>query len=372
MSVHLSPYMYTVASLGFTHFFTNNNRKLHSQPQVRFYLAAAATTNTTDRLNSHIAGYYQTTQTQSEATIYRSLFARPRSNMFSRAAVSSLSSVASSAASSSTSKSAAAVARSTAAAARKFHQYTRAVPSSSYCASTTATSSTSSSSSSMMLLKSSCRPAVIQIESSGSSSPFSSPQPQQQQQQRRAFSSSSTTDQDQQQPTFSIYEYPTRTEAPEITKTVAHDVRELIENEPDLHGIEHKQYSVEDPFDDVGTLSKDEINKRRKFQHDEFSAIKMNTVPIDVAPPPFIPSNVPAQELEVPETMITTLDNGIRVVSQETYSQMCTVGVLTNVGSRHEKVTGTVRTFLSGFGASSFSFASSVHGLVVLWSDILG
>lgn len=70
----------------------------------------------------------------------------------------------------------------------------------------------------------------------------------------------------------------------------------------------------------------------------------MNTVPIDVVPPPYIPRNVPAQELEVPETMITTLDNGIRVVSQETYSQMCTVGVLTNVGSRHEKVTGTVRT----------------------------
>ncbi|OEU16163.1 LuxS/MPP-like metallohydrolase [Fragilariopsis cylindrus CCMP1102] len=40
--------------------------------------------------------------------------------------------------------------------------------------------------------------------------------------------------------------------------------------------------------------------------------------------------------------MITTLENGIRVVSQETYSQMCTVGVLTNVGSRHESVTGTM------------------------------
>ena len=291
--------------------------------------------------------------------------------MFSRAAVSSLSAAAAAAVSSSTStstsKSAAVVSRSTAAATRKFHQCNRAIPSSSYCTSTTATSSMSSSSSSLLLLKSSWRPSVVQIESSGSSSPLSSPR-QQQHHHHRAFSSSSTTDQDQQQPTFSIYEYPTRTEAPEITKTVAQDVRELIENEPDLH-IEHKQYSVEDPFDDVGTLSKDEINKRRKFQHDEFSAIKMNTVPIDVAPPPFIPSNVPAQELEVPETMITTLDNGIRVVSQETYSQMCTVGVLTNVGSRHEKVTGTVRTFLNGFGSSSSSsFARSVVGWVRLFS----
>ena len=270
------------------------------------------------------------------------------SNMFSRAAVSSLSlslssssaaAAATAAASSTTSKSAAVAARSTTAAARKFHQYNRAIPSSSCCTSTTASTTTSSASScSSLFLKSSWRPAVGQIESSGSSSPFSSPHRHQ-----RTFSSSSTSEQGQQQPTFSIYEYPTRTEAPEITKTVAQDVKELIENEPDLH-IEHKQYSVEDPFDDLGTLSKDEINKRRKLQRDEFSTIKMNSVPIDVVPPPFIPSNVPAQELDVPETMITTLDNGIRVVSQETYSQMCTVGVLTNVGSRHEKVTGTVRT----------------------------
>jgi predicted Zn-dependent peptidase len=49
--------------------------------------------------------------------------------------------------------------------------------------------------------------------------------------------------------------------------------------------------------------------------------------------------------------LITTLENGIRVVSQETYSQVCTVGVLTNVGSRHETVTGTVREhfFTGGF-----------------------
>eukprot|EP00529_Nitzschia_sp_RCC80_P016420 CAMPEP_0113501730 /NCGR_PEP_ID=MMETSP0014_2-20120614/33124_1 /TAXON_ID=2857 /ORGANISM="Nitzschia sp." /LENGTH=658 /DNA_ID=CAMNT_0000396365 /DNA_START=95 /DNA_END=2068 /DNA_ORIENTATION=- /assembly_acc=CAM_ASM_000159 len=285
--------------------------------------------------------------------------------MFSRAAVSSLSSAA--ATSSSTSKAAAVVARSTSAAARKFHQYNRAIPSSSCCTSVTSTTATSStSSSSSLLLKSSWRPAVVQIESSGSSPSFSSPQ-QQQQQQQRAFSSSSTTDQDQQQPTFSSYEYPTRTEAPEITKTVAQDVKELIENEPDLH-IEHKQYSVEDPFDDVGTLSKDEINKRRKFQHDEFSAIKMNSVPIDVVPPPFIPSNVPAQELDVPETMITTLDNGIRVVSQETYSQMCTVGVLTNVGSRHEKVTGTVHLLETmAFGSTGKYDGLEINHLLQDW-----
>ena len=41
-------------------------------------------------------------------------------------------------------------------------------------------------------------------------------------------------------------------------------------------------------------------------------------------------------ELEVQETLITTLANGIRVVSQETYGQKNTMGVLTNVGSRNK------------------------------------
>jgi hypothetical protein len=162
--------------------------------------------------------------------------------------------------------------------------------------------------------------------------------------QRAFFSadSTTTTSAEQQQPTFSIYEYPTRTEAPEITTTRAEDVKIQIETEPDLH-IEHKQYSVDDPFDDIGTLSSEEINKRRNLQHEQFKSIAMSSFPIKAQPPSFIPANVPSQELDVPETMITRLDNGIRVVSQETYSQSCTVGVLANVGSRHETVTGTVR-----------------------------
>lgn len=45
---------------------------------------------------------------------------------------------------------------------------------------------------------------------------------------------------------------------------------------------------------------------------------------------------MPATELQTPETLITTLQNGVRVVSQETYGQVSTVGVVSQLGSRHE------------------------------------
>lgn len=141
-------------------------------------------------------------------------------------------------------------------------------------------------------------------------------------------------------PSFSIYEYPTRTEAPEITKTRAKDAKDHADD--DLYHFDKKQYSVEDPFDDAQKLSSDEIQKRLEAQAQEFGSLTLSSFPITESPPAFIPPNVRSQELQVPETIITTLDNGMRVVSQETYSQMCTVGVLTNVGSRHETVTGTV------------------------------
>ena len=53
-------------------------------------------------------------------------------------------------------------------------------------------------------------------------------------------------------------------------------------------------------------------------------------------PPPYIPPNVPLDSLEVPDTKITTLPNGVRVGSMENYSQVSTVGVLLDFGSRHE------------------------------------
>jgi processing peptidase subunit alpha len=81
----------------------------------------------------------------------------------------------------------------------------------------------------------------------------------------------------------------------------------------------------------------------KKQQQEQVALEKqLNSFPIGLRVPDFIPPNVSSQELEAPQTLITRLDNGIRVVSQETYGQMSTVGILTNVGSRHEKQVGIV------------------------------
>ena len=62
--------------------------------------------------------------------------------------------------------------------------------------------------------------------------------------------------------------------------------------------------------------------------------------------PGFIPPNVARETLEVPRPEITTLPNGVRVGSVETYSQVSTVGVLLDYGSRQEvdESPGTVST----------------------------
>jgi hypothetical protein len=144
-------------------------------------------------------------------------------------------------------------------------------------------------------------------------------------------------------PTFSSYEYPTRSEAPEITTTKASDTSTTTTTTT-TDDKKAKIYTAEDPFDDGGTLTMEERENLKAEQSKKLGSIQLSSLPITNTVPDFIPPNVSSNDLEVPETMITTLENGIRVVSQETYSQMCTVGVLTNVGSRHESVTGTVRT----------------------------
>jgi processing peptidase subunit alpha len=137
---------------------------------------------------------------------------------------------------------------------------------------------------------------------------------------------------------FSIYEYPTRKEAPEISATTAEKALES----PPPRSPSPKRYQQSDPFDDSCSLSDDEIYKLKEKQQQELSSISLKSLPITRTVPDFIPPNVPTQELEIPQTQITELPNGIRVVSQEVYGQMCTVGVLTNVGSRHETQEGLV------------------------------
>ncbi|CAM9328061.1 unnamed protein product [Discosporangium mesarthrocarpum] len=53
-------------------------------------------------------------------------------------------------------------------------------------------------------------------------------------------------------------------------------------------------------------------------------------------PLPGLPPLKPARELVRPETQTTTLDNGFRVASQETYGQLCSFGLVADLGSRNE------------------------------------
>jgi mitochondrial-processing peptidase subunit alpha len=147
------------------------------------------------------------------------------------------------------------------------------------------------------------------------------------------------------------YEYPTRTEEPSITATKAQDLLSTSSTTTSSN----KVYDMNDPFDDRGTLSLEEREKLKQQHSEKMKSVKLSSLPITPSVPDFIPPNVSSQELDAPETLITTLPNGIRVVSQETYSQMCTVGVLTNVGSRHEYVTGTVHCL------ENMAFGSTKH-----------
>ena len=146
--------------------------------------------------------------------------------------------------------------------------------------------------------------------------------------------------------TLSKYEYPLRTEAPVVTRTTAKQAEQQL----------HQQESPNDPppppplragspvavdhFDDLHTLSPLEEEARRQMQKQHLSTKLQGSTAIEPEVPAYIPPNI-SQGLEIPQTLLTTLDNGVRVVSQETYGQVSTVGVVCDVGSRHETVVGT-------------------------------
>ena len=128
----------------------------------------------------------------------------------------------------------------------------------------------------------------------------------------RGFSSTSENS------SFSIYEYPTRTEPPEITITKASDVsQDQIDS-----STSQKIYSAEDPFDDRSQYTKEERDNLRQELQQSLDDIKLSSLPITESVPDFIPPNVSSQELEVPETLITKLENGMRVVSQVGHSEL--------------------------------------------------
>ena len=140
------------------------------------------------------------------------------------------------------------------------------------------------------------------------------------------------------------YEYPLRTEIPQITRTKAADLKSDAVNMSTLaSGIRSRLRSEEvDHFDDRHEL--DETIRAQRLEQQK-SRINTQLSPkhkILPVKPVYIPPNKPSRDLEIPVTQITTLSNGLRVASQETYGQVATVGVFANVGSRYEVGTAKV------------------------------
>lgn len=143
----------------------------------------------------------------------------------------------------------------------------------------------------------------------------------------------------------SSYEFPMRDEAPVITRhsTTAAAAEAFDSDDGAIDDAKEKKASRDGPppnepdrFDDNGTLSEAERSQILQAQKQHIRTELDAAHRIAEDPPSFIPPSLPFSSMAVPETIVSTLPNGIRVASQETYGQVCTVGVLSNCGSRHE------------------------------------
>jgi len=132
---------------------------------------------------------------------------------------------------------------------------------------------------------------------------------------------------------FSSYEFPMRTETPIVTHTLASEVSCSGNEYKDDQNVLNQSYMSKDSFakndekrrwleNIVGTCyDKEHIRSsdhplyyshRERISSPSYQRIS-STIPY------FVPPNLPREVLIEPTTHITTLSNGVRVSSQETY-----------------------------------------------------
>ncbi len=143
---------------------------------------------------------------------------------------------------------------------------------------------------------------------------------------------------------YSSYEYPTRTEAPIITRSKASNLgneEEMVDVTANKKIYATSAHYAHDPFDDTDSLSDTQRQEIRNKQKQEINSALPSTFAIKTEPPSYIPGNLPHTSMTAPKTEITTLSNGIRVASQETYGQVTTFGLLSDCGSRLETQNNT-------------------------------
>lgn len=163
---------------------------------------------------------------------------------------------------------------------------------------------------------------------------------------------------------FSNYDFPTRTEEPIVTHTLASEVSSSYKNFDDNHlsctslnknarslvdySVSVKDVKKKSWFKNIicntNSLNSTDANTNRdnhihiNLQHPKDSRFLSSslTQPISSMIPKIVPPNLPRDVLTEPITHVSTLSNGIRVSSQETYGQVCTLGLLSSCGSRYE------------------------------------
>ena len=167
------------------------------------------------------------------------------------------------------------------------------------------------------------------------------------------------------------YQYPSAKEAPEVTRTTAAQAKQAATATTSTMKKKHygdPNNDTNDPFDDAGTLSELERERLRQEQaqrlQSQVQLSRDHCFPIlSHSIPAHIPPNVPDDQLVQPQTRITTLDNGIRVVSQESYGQVSTLGAVCRLGSRYEN---QLKSAPSNYNAG---VCSILEGLILLQND---
>lgn len=80
---------------------------------------------------------------------------------------------------------------------------------------------------------------------------------------------------------------------------------------------------------------------------------------------PSIPKLKPARELSPPVTRMTTLDNGMKVVTEDDYKQVSCVGAFVNGGSRFEPSATVLCN--ARFSCTPAEQLSSLQGMRMAW-----
>jgi len=164
------------------------------------------------------------------------------------------------------------------------------------------------------------------------------------------------------------YQYPSAKEVPEVTRTSAAQAKQAA-----TAATSKKHFGSsnnDDPFDDAGTLTELERERLRQEQAQRLQS-QVHLSPDHCFPilahsiPAHIPPNVPDDQLDRPQTKITTLDNGIRIVSQESYGQVSTLGAICRLGSRYEN------QLKSSSASSKYNagVTNILEGLILLQKD---